>query len=85
MTSQRDVCLPTERIQRAWRAFLMMPRSWVVVRDFRDAKRLILLASFPREAEWTLEVLEVGGDSKSPWVRGRSLLGNQAGKCRSTM
>ena len=37
-------------------------------------------ASFPREAEWTLEVLEVGGDSKSPWVRGRSLLGEPGRK-----
>ena len=29
--------------------------------------------------EWSVEVLEVGGDSQSPWVRGRSTLGSPGG------
>ena len=37
-------------------------------------------ASSPKGAEWTLEVLEVGGDSQSPWVRGRSTLAGQGGR-----
>ena len=32
------------------------------------------------KAEWTLEVLEVGGDSQSPWVRGRSTLAGSGGR-----
>lgn len=34
----------------------------------------------PGGAEWTLEVLEVGGDAKSPWVRGRSTLASPSGR-----
>jgi ketosteroid isomerase-like protein len=37
-------------------------------------------SNLPKGAEWTLEVLEVGGDSRSPWVRGRSTLGSQSGR-----
>jgi ketosteroid isomerase-like protein len=37
-------------------------------------------ASSPKGAEWTLEVLEVGGDSQAPWVRGRSTLAGQGGR-----
>lgn len=37
-------------------------------------------ASSPKGAEWTLEVLEVGGDSQTPWVRGRSTLAGQGGR-----
>lgn len=31
-------------------------------------------------ADWTLEVLEVGGDAASPWVRGRSTLVGRSGR-----
>lgn len=34
----------------------------------------------PQAAEWTLEVLEVGGDLQSPWVRGRSTLSSTSGR-----
>jgi len=34
----------------------------------------------PGGAEWTLEVLEVGSDSTSPWVRGRSTLARPGGQ-----
>ena len=34
----------------------------------------------PRATDWTLEVLEVGGDSKSPWLRGRSTLSSTSGR-----
>lgn len=37
-------------------------------------------ASSPKGAEWTLEVLEVGGDLQTPWVRGRSTLTGQGGR-----
>lgn len=37
-------------------------------------------ASSPKGAEWTLEVLEVGGDSQTPWVRGRSTLAGEGGR-----
>ena len=37
-------------------------------------------ASSPKGAEWTLEVLEVGGDSQAPWVRGRSTLAGEGGR-----
>lgn len=30
--------------------------------------------------EWTLEVLQVGGDASSPWVRGRSTLASTSGR-----
>jgi ketosteroid isomerase-like protein len=34
----------------------------------------------PFPETWTLEVLEVGGDSLTPWVRGRSTLTGQSGR-----
>jgi len=34
----------------------------------------------PTPADWILEVLEVGGDTQSPWVRGRSTLVSQSGQ-----
>ncbi len=34
----------------------------------------------PAGADWTLEVLEVGGDGQAPWVRGRSTLVSQGGR-----
>jgi ketosteroid isomerase-like protein len=34
----------------------------------------------PGAADWILEVLEVGGDRQSPWVRGRSTLVSQSGR-----
>lgn len=34
----------------------------------------------PFPESWTLEVLEVGGDSLTPWVRGRSTLTGQSGR-----
>jgi len=34
----------------------------------------------PEAADWTLEVLEVGGDRQAPWVRGRSTLVSQSGR-----
>jgi ketosteroid isomerase-like protein len=34
----------------------------------------------PFPESWTLEVLEVGGDSLTPWVRGRSTLTGQGGR-----
>jgi ketosteroid isomerase-like protein len=34
----------------------------------------------PAAESWTLEVLEVGGDSLTPWVRGRSTLVGQSGR-----
>lgn len=33
----------------------------------------------PSGASWALDVLEVGGDAKSPWVRGRSTLSSASG------
>ena len=30
--------------------------------------------------EWVLEVIEVGGDTNSPWVRGRSTLASTSGR-----
>lgn len=38
----------------------------------------------PPGAEWTLEAFEVGGDSQSPWVRGRSTLRSQSGRSMET-
>ena len=35
-------------------------------------------------ADWTLEVLEVGGDGPSPWVRGRSTLHGRSGRSMVT-
>lgn len=37
-------------------------------------------ADSPKGAEWTLKVLEVGGDSQTPWVRGRSTLAGRGGR-----
>jgi ketosteroid isomerase-like protein len=34
----------------------------------------------PLPESWTLEVLEVGGDSLTPWVRGRSTAASQSGR-----
>lgn len=34
----------------------------------------------PSGAQWTLEVLEVGGDTQTPWVRGRSTLAGPGGR-----
>lgn len=34
----------------------------------------------PMPTDWALEVLEVGGDAQSPWVRGRSTLSGQGGR-----
>src|SRR5688572_16112721 len=34
----------------------------------------------PAGADWTLEVLEVGGDSQTPWVRGLSTLQSPSGR-----
>ena len=34
----------------------------------------------PASAEWKLEVLEVGGDRETPWVRGVSTLQSQSGR-----
>jgi ketosteroid isomerase-like protein len=31
-------------------------------------------------ADWTLEVIEVGGDAQTPWVRGRSTLHGKSGR-----
>jgi len=31
-------------------------------------------------ADWTLEIIEVGGDSHAPWVRGRSTLEGRSGR-----
>ena len=31
-------------------------------------------------ADWTLEIIEVGGDGRSPWVRGRSTLLGKSGR-----
>jgi hypothetical protein len=38
----------------------------------------------PRATDWTLEVLEVGGDAQSPWVRGRSTLASTSGRRMAT-
>ena len=38
----------------------------------------------PPGAQWSLEVLEVGGDSLTPWVRGRSVLQSQSGRRMET-
>ena len=35
-------------------------------------------------ADWKLEVLEVGGDGASPWVRGRSTLQGKSGRTMVT-
>jgi ketosteroid isomerase-like protein len=35
-------------------------------------------------ADWTLEVIEVGGDTQTPWVRGRSNLLGKSGRRMST-
>ena len=37
-------------------------------------------SSSPRDVEWTLEVIELGGDAQSPWVRGRSTLSDAGGR-----
>jgi ketosteroid isomerase-like protein len=34
----------------------------------------------PAGAEWTLEVLEIGGDAQTPWVRGLSTLQSTGGR-----
>jgi ketosteroid isomerase-like protein len=31
-------------------------------------------------ADWSLEVLEIGGDSRTPWVRGRSTILGKSGR-----
>lgn len=35
-------------------------------------------------ADWKLEVIEVGGDGPSPWVRGRSTLAGRSGRTMVT-
>ena len=35
-------------------------------------------------ADWTLEVIEVGGDGQTPWVRGRSTLLGKSGRRMAT-
>jgi len=35
-------------------------------------------------SDWTLDVLEVGGDGTSPWVRGRSTLQGRSGRTMIT-
>jgi CubicO group peptidase (beta-lactamase class C family)/ketosteroid isomerase-like protein len=37
-------------------------------------------SSGPMPTDWAIETLEVGGDSQSPWVRGRSTLSGQGGR-----
>ena len=36
--------------------------------------------SGPGGGDWTLEILEVGGDRQAPWVRGRSTLVSRSGR-----
>lgn len=35
-------------------------------------------------SDWTLEVIEVGGESSAPWVRGRSVLVGKSGRSMAT-